>query len=115
MLAALTRRGDGLAARSRQRWTGNHAARRVRGHLGHGPHSVAGALVVHSHAVGERVAHCVVGFAIVATNLLRLPTGFLRTEHSEQMYNLHIYYIHILHITYFPFLNYTNQQQTEPL
>lgn len=82
---ALTWWGDRSAAWSGQRWTGDHAACRLWGHIGHGTHGVAGALVVHGHTVREGVTHGVVGLTVMATNLLRLPADILRTEH-EQMY-----------------------------
>lgn len=79
---ALTWWSDRLAARSGQRRAGNPAASRVRGHVRHCSHSVAGALIIHSHAVGEGVTHRVVGLAVVAANLLRLLTGILRVIHK---------------------------------
>lgn len=88
--SALTRWGDRLAAWRGQRWTGNHTACRIGSHVRHGPHSMAETLVVHSHTVWEGITHCVVGLTVMATNLLRLPTGFLRTEHTKQMYKLQI-------------------------
>lgn len=90
VISALTRWGDRPAAWRGQWWARNHAARRVGGHVRQGPHSVTGALVVHSHAVREGVTHRVVGLTIVAANLPRFPTGILRTEH-KQIYKVHIY------------------------
>lgn len=84
---ALTRWSDRVAAWSRQSWTGNHAACRVRGHVRHGPHGVAGALIVHSYTIGEGLAHCVVGLTIMAANLLWLPTGILKTAHRMMYFN----------------------------
>lgn len=90
VISALTRWGDRPAAWRGQWWARNHAARRVGGHVRQGPHSVTGALVVHSHAVREGVTHRVVGLTIMAANLPRFPTGILRTEH-KQIYKVHIY------------------------
>lgn len=79
-----SRWGDRQAAWSGQRGAGNHTARRVWGQVRHGPHSMAGALIVHSYAVREGITYCIVGLTIMATNLLRLPTGILAVAHISQ-------------------------------
>lgn len=81
-IMALTRWGDGLAARGGERRAGHQAAGRVRGRVSEGPHGVTGAHVVHGHAVGEGVAHRAVGLTVVAADLLRFPAGVLGRPHQ---------------------------------
>lgn len=84
-IAALTGWGDGLAARGGERRAGHQAAGGVRGRVSEGPHGVTGAHVVHGHAVGEGVAHRVVGLAVVAADLLRFPAGVLGGPHQTRL------------------------------
>lgn len=78
--AALTWGSHRPAARRGQRWTGDDAAGRLGGPVPEGPHSVTGALVVHSHAVVGGLTHAAVGLAVMAADLLRFPADVLRIE-----------------------------------